>query len=120
MAELCSWDCDKAMEVLGREQLVDQQSAMVSMRETLEQDLGRILLGAIRGAKEGAGRFVVPVGWEEVHVEMSLKPLNPHVSPDDPIVLNLVEQLARAAETVRNGRWLEPSSAGPNGTVAVV
>ena len=44
VAELCSWDCDKAMEVLGREQLMDQQNAMVSMRETLEQDLGRILL----------------------------------------------------------------------------
>ena len=43
---------------------------------TLEQDLGRILLGAIRDAKDGTARFVVPVGSEEVHVRMSLKPLN--------------------------------------------
>ena len=32
VAELCSWDCDKAMEVFRREQLMDQQHAMVSMR----------------------------------------------------------------------------------------
>ena len=117
VAELCSWDCDKAMEVLGREQLMDQQNAIISMRETLEQDLGRILLEAIRGAKDGTSRFVVPVGSEEVHVEMSLKPLNPHIGPNDPLVLNLVEQLACAAEKVRNGLRLEPSSAGPNSTV---
>ena len=47
VAELCSWGCDKAMEVLGRERLMDQQNAILSMRETLEQDLGRILLRAI-------------------------------------------------------------------------
>ena len=117
VAELCSWTCDKAMEVLRREHLMDQQNAIVSMRETLEQDLGRILLEAILGAKDGTGRFVVPVGSEEVHVEMSLKPLNPHVSASDPIVLNLVQQLSRAAEKVRNGRRLDPSAAGPNGTV---
>ncbi len=101
VAELCSWDCDKAMEVLGREQLMDQQSAIVSVRETLEQDLGRILLGAIRGARDGTSRFVVPVGSEEVHVEMSLKPLNPHVSANDPVVLNLMAQVAKAADKVR-------------------
>ena len=102
VAELCSWGCDKAMEVLGREQLMDHQNAIVSMRETLEQDLGRILLGAIRGAKDGTSRFVVPVGSEEVHVEMSLKPLNPHVSASDPSVLNLMAQVAKAADKVRN------------------
>ena len=101
VAELCSWGCDKAMEVLGREQLMNQQDAIVSMRETLEQDLGRILLGAIRGAKDGTSRFVVPVGSEEVHVEMSLKPLNPHVSANDPIALNLMPQVAEAADKVR-------------------
>ncbi len=73
VADLCSWGCDKAMDVLGRERLMDQQNAIVSMRESLEQDLGRILLGAIRGAKDGTSRFVVPVGSEEVHVAMSLK-----------------------------------------------
>ena len=117
VAELCSWGCDKAMEVLRCEQLMDNQNAIVSMRETLEQDLGRILLGAIRGARDGTGRFVVPVGSEEVHVEMSLKPLNPHVSASDPIVVNLIEQLACAAEKVRNGRRLRPSAGDSNGTV---
>ena len=72
------------------------------MRQTLEQDLGRILLGAIRGNKDGTGRFVVSVGSEEIHVEMSLKPLNPHVSPDDPIVINLMTQVAKAVDKVRN------------------
>ena len=84
VAELCSWDCDKAMEMLEYERLMDQQSATISMPETLEQDLGRVLLSAIRGAKDGTARFVVPVGSEEVHVEMGLKPLNSHVSPDAP------------------------------------
>ena len=75
---------------------------MVSMREKLEQDPGRILLGAIRAANDGTSRFVVPVGSEEVHVEMSLKPLNPHVSANDPIVLNLMSQVAEATDKVRN------------------
>ena len=101
VAELCSWGCDNAMEVLGREQLIDQQNAMVSMRETLEQDLGRTLLGAIRGAKDGTSRFVVPVGSEEVHAEISLKPLNSHVSSSDPTVLNLMAHVAEAADKVR-------------------
>ena len=90
---------------------MDEQNAMVSMRQTLEQDLGRIILGAIQGAKDQAARFVVPVGTEEVHVEMSLQPLNPHVGPNDPIVLSLLEQLSQAAETVRNRyrtRHVEP------------
>ena len=116
VAELCSWGCDKAMEVLEHERLMDEQDAIVSMRQTLEQDLGRILLGAIRDAKDGTARFVVPVGSEEVHVRMSLKPLNSNIGPDDPLVLNLVEQLACAAEKVRNSRRLEPSSSGSNGT----
>ena len=101
VAELCTWDCNKAMEVLGHEQLMDQQNAILSMRETLEQDLGRILLRAIRGAKDETSRFVVPVGSEEVHVEMSLKPLNPDVGPDDAIALNLMSQMADAVDKVR-------------------
>ena len=103
--------------MLEIERLTDQNRAVVSMRETLEQDLGRILLGATRGVKDGTGRFVVSVGSDEVHVEISLKPLNPHVGPDDPLVLNLVKQLACPAEKVRNGRRLEPSSAVPTRTV---
>ncbi len=104
VAELCSWDCDKVMEVLGREHLMDQQNSMVSMQETLEQDLGRILLGAIRGTKDGTRRFVVPVGSEEVHVEMGLKPLRSYVRASDPVVLNLMAQVAEAADKVRTRR----------------
>ena len=59
-------------------------------------------MGAIRGANDGTSRFVVPVGSEEVHLEMSLKPLNPHVGPDDAIALNLMSQVASAVDKVRN------------------
>ena len=114
VAELCSWGCEEAMEVLEHERLMDEQNAMVSMRQTLEQDLGRILLRAIRGAKDGKARFVVPVGSEEVHVDMSLNPLNPHVDPDDPMVLNLLEQLAGAADKVRNRHRRSTGASGPN------
>ena len=117
VAELCSWECAAAMEVLERGRVMDEQNAMASMSETLEKDLGRIVLRAIEGARDQATKFVVPVGTEEVHVEISLQPLNPQVRPDDPLVLNLAEQLACAAEKVRNGRRLEPSPAGPNGAV---
>ena len=128
VAELCSWECEEAMEVLKRERLMDEQDAMASMRQTLEQDLGRIILGAIQGAKDQPARFVVPVGTEEVHVEMSLQPLNPHVGPNDPIALSLMKQLAQAAETVRNRYRRDTSSHGiespgrsgmiPNGDVS--
>ena len=102
VVELCSWDCDKAMEMLRHEQALDEQAAVISMGQTLEQDLGRIMLRAIRGAQDGTVRLVVPVGTEEVHVQMSLQPLNAHVSPDDPSVLNLLGQLSKAVEKVRN------------------
>ena len=115
VAELCSWGCAKAMEVLEHERLMDEQNAMASMRQTLEQDLGKILLQAIRGAKDGKARFVVPVGSEEVHVAMSLNPLNPHVDPDDPMVLNPLEQLADAADKVRNRHRRNTGASGPNG-----
>ena len=118
VAELCSWDCDKSMEMLGSERLMDQQNAIVSMRETLEQDLGRILLGAIRCANDGTSRFVVPVGSEEVHVEMSLKPLNPHVSANDPVVLDLMAQVAKAADKVRNRGRRSALESGSNGVAA--
>ena len=102
VAELCSWDCDKAMEVLQRERVLYEQNAMVSIRQTLEQDLGRILLRALRGAKDGTAKFVVPVGTEEVQMEMSLKPLNACVSPNDPMVVNLLNQMADGVDKVRN------------------
>ena len=107
VAELCSWDCAKAMRVLEHERAIDEREAKMSMRQTLEQDFGRIILGAVAGARDKTGRFVVPVGTEEVHVEMSLKPLNPHVRADDPIVLNLMEQLTKAAERVSGVRRCE-------------
>ena len=109
VAELCSWGCDKAMEALEHERLMDEQNAIVSMRQTLEQDLGRIILRAVGNAKDKTARFVVPVGTEEVHVEMSLKPLNPHVGANDPVVLNLMDQLSKAAERVRHDRRRKPT-----------
>lgn len=112
VAELCSWECEEAMENLKRERVMDEQDAMASMRQALEQDLGRIILRAIRGAKEQAARFVVPVGAEEVHVEMSLQPLDPSVGPHDPIALSLLEQVSQAAETVRNRYRRDASSNG--------
>ena len=101
VAELCSWDCAKAMKVLEHERAIDEREAKSSVRQTLEEDMGRIILGAVAGARDKTARFVVPVGTEEVHVEMSLKPLNPHIGADDSIVLNLMEQLTKAAERVR-------------------
>ena len=114
VAELCSWRCDKAMEVLEHERAMDEREAMISIRQTLEEDLGRIILRAVGNAKDKTARFVVPVGTEEVHVEMSLKPLNPHVGADDPIVLNLMDQLSRAVASVRRDRGREhtPSANG--------
>ncbi|MDE2861550.1 MAG: hypothetical protein OXP10_01365 [Chloroflexota bacterium] len=112
VAELCSWECEEAMEVLKQERFIEEQNAMVSMRQTLEQNLGRIILRAIRGAKHQASEFVVPVGTEEVHVEMSLQPLNPHVGPNDPFALSLLEQVSQAAETVRNRYRRDASSNG--------
>ena len=116
VADHCSWSCDKAMAVLEHERAMDEREAMVSMRQTLEQDLGRIILRAVGNAKDKTARFVVPVGTEEVHVEMSLKPLNPHVGADDAIVLNLMDQLSKAAARVRHDRGREPTPSA-NGAV---
>ena len=101
VAELCSWDCAEAMEVQKREREIDEQHTLVSVRQQLEQNLGRIILGAIHGSKHKAASFVVPVGAEEVHVRMSLRSLNGKVAPNDPIVLNLVGQIQDAVDTVR-------------------
>ena len=110
VAELCSWGCDKAMEVLECERLKDHQDSIVSMRHTLEQDLGRIILEAIGNARDKTARFVFPVGTEEVHVDMSLKPLNAHNGGNDSIVLNLMKQLTKAAERVRDVRSCQSTS----------
>ena len=84
------------------ERTLDEQAAALSMRKTLEQDLGRTLLRAVRGAGDGPAKFVVPIGTQEVHVAMSLKPLSPQMSASDVTVLPLLEELARVAETVRS------------------
>ncbi len=102
VAELCSWDCEKAMEMSRRERQQDERAAIISMRQTLEQDLGRIILRAIKQARDRTEKFVIPVGTQEVHVEMSLRPLNPNTSPNDPYVLELLNQVFNAAEKVRN------------------
>ena len=68
---------------------------MIRISQTLEQDLGRIILRAVGSARDKTARFVVPVGTEEFHVELGLKPLNPHVGINDPIVLNLTDQLSK-------------------------
>ena len=49
---------------------------------------------------------------------MSLKPLNPHVSPNDPIVLNLMAQVANAADKVRNSGMRSAFESGSNGVAA--
>ena len=110
VAELCSWGCDKAMEVLECQRFKDHQDSIVSMRHTLEQDLGRIILEAIGSARDEPARFVFPVGTEEVHVEMSLKPLNAHNGGENSIVLNLMKHLTKAAERVRGVRSCEATS----------
>ena len=48
VAERCTWTCDKATEVLERERLVDEQNAITSTRETLERDMRRTILRAVR------------------------------------------------------------------------
>ena len=83
VAELCSWDCDKAMEMQRRQWKMDAEEAAIYTKGTLERDLGQILLGALSNATDKTARIVVPIGTQEVHVEMSVHPLNPHVSPSD-------------------------------------
>lgn len=111
VAELCSWDCDTAMEVLVHERALDEEAAALSMHQTLERDLGRTLLRAVREAAEQPAKFVVPLGTEEVHVEMSLEPLNAQISASDITVLPLLEELASVAEKVRSRHTRDASPA---------
>ena len=84
------------------ERALDEEAAALSMHQTLERDLGRTLLRAVREAAEQPAKFVVPLGTEEVHVEMSLEPLNAQISASDITVLPLLEELASVAEKVRS------------------
>ena len=100
VAEVCSWDCDTAMRAQQRDWQMDQLSAQAAMERQLAQNLGRILLDAIRGATDKTARFVVPVGTEEVHVEMGLRPLSTGDVP--PFVLDLQAELSSAVERAKN------------------
>ena len=90
--------------MLRDERTLDEQAAAISIRQTLEADLGRTMLTAIGRADAEPARFVVPVGAQEVHVEVSLEPLNARVSASDPTILLLLDELAKAAEKVRSRR----------------
>ena len=102
VAEQCSWTCEESMEVSKHHNLMDMQDADVAMNLELQRKLGSIVLGAMSAAENEPAQFVVPLGSEEVHVLISRHPLNPHISPTDPRLLNIREQFAEAAETVRN------------------
>ena len=102
--EVCSWGCEQAMRVQDRDWVRDQLSGHTTMERQLEQDLGRIVLDAIEGATDRTARFVVPVGSQEMHVEMSLQPLNPHPPDAGRFVLDLQRQIAEAEERVKNCR----------------
>ena len=90
------------MEVSKRHHVMDMQDAEVDMNLELQRKLGRIVLGAMSAAENEPAQFVVPLGSDEVHVLISRHPLNPHISPTDPRLLNIREQFAEAEETVRN------------------
>lgn len=49
---------------------------------------------------------------------MSLKPLNPHVSADNPVVLNLMSQYSEAVEKVRSPGRGSVIESGSNGNAA--
>ena len=53
-------------------------------------------------SKHEAASFIVPVGTEEVHLQIGLRPLSDKADPNDPIVLNLVGQIQDAVHTDKN------------------
>ena len=114
VAELCSWDCENAMKMLEHKRIMDEQDAVISGRQTLAEDVGEILLSAMRTAVDGVARFVVPVGTEEVHVEMSLQPLNPDVERSGRRSLDLSARFAEAAEKARSKHRRSPAGSYSN------
>ena len=102
VAEQCSWTCEESMEVAKRLHLMDMQDADAAMNLELQRKLGKIVLGAMSAAKDEQAQFVVPLGPDEIHVLISRHLFNPHINPTDPRLLNIREQIAEAAETVRN------------------
>ncbi len=102
VAEQCSWTCEESMEISERHNLMDMQDADAAFNLELQRKLGRIVLRAMSAAENEPAQFVVPIGSEEVHVMISRRPLNPHISPTDPSLLNIREQFAEAVETVRH------------------
>ena len=101
-SEMCSWNCDKAIEWLELERSMDKQYAIARMCQTLEGDLGRISLRAMCSARDRTSLFVVSFGTGEAHVEMSLKPLNSHIRGNDAFILNLKVHLAKVTERVKD------------------
>ena len=102
VAEVCSWGCEEAMEVQTREWDLKHRTAGILTEQAYPERLGQIILEAIRNAKDGVGRLVVPIGTEEVHVDMSIRPLNPNVGPDDRVAIDLLRQITEASQVVRN------------------
>ena len=62
--------------MLRHERDLDEQAVATFIHQTLEEDLLRIILRAIRGAAEELAKFVLPIGTQEIHSKMSLEPLN--------------------------------------------
>ena len=62
LAELCSWGCDKAMDVLERERLMDQQNAIFSMRQTSGAGPGEDFAQSRKGRERWNGA-VRRSGW---------------------------------------------------------
>ena len=60
------------MEVQTREWDLKHQIAKIMTEQAYPERLGRIILDAIKNATDGVGRVVVPIGTEEVHVDMSI------------------------------------------------
>ena len=80
---------------------MDEEVAAISVRQTLKEDLGEILLSAMRSAADGAARLVVSVGAEETHVEMKLQPLNSDVDRSGGLALDLQSQIAEAVAVAK-------------------
>ena len=115
VAEQYSLTCEQAMEIQSREREWDHRSGDAAVTEQLERDLGRMALEAIQNATDNTARFIIPVGSQEVHLEMSLHPLNSYPNPPDPSVLHLQSQLAGALEKVRR-RYVREQAPDPSDT----
>jgi hypothetical protein len=104
LAEWCSWDCETAWRVQEQREERQTTDTQVSQAVDLCEQLGRAVLDAMHRAGICTARTVVPLGELEAHIEISLRPLNPNVSPDDPTFVRVFQQLREAEQRVRE-RW---------------